>query len=131
MAYEGFGYEFAALKDDSNPVAAAFFDIFDNSPETLLIVVFLALYPEARNLPIPAIQAGEKAKAVIDTAARLIIENRLDEKTLDKDILGCMLRENSRLEAMGEDGLSKEEILDQIFTFLAAGYFILVVLMKT
>lgn len=32
-----------------------------------------------------------------------------------------MLKENQRLEALGENGLTKNETLAQIFTFLAAG----------
>jgi len=119
----GFGYDFGALKDESNPVAGAFFKIFFPSTAAALVTMITALYPGTRSLPISAIQEGEQAKIVIDHAARSIIESRLStEKTDDsKDILGSMLKENRKLEKEGDEGLSKDEMLAQILTFLTAG----------
>jgi hypothetical protein len=120
----GFGYDFGALKDASNPVAQAYFTIFDNSPETLLATLLMALYPILERLPFSWIKRSEEAKAVIIAAATQIIDSKMAESGTrdERDILGCILQENKRLEMIGEVGLSKQEILYQILTFLGAGF---------
>ena len=121
----GFGYDFGALKDETNPVAQAYFTIFDNSPETLLATLIMALYPILEHLPFSWIKRSDDAKQVIIEAASNLINSKLAEGGAagdERDILGCMLQENHRLEKLGEEGLSKQEMLYQILTFLAAGY---------
>ena len=39
----------------------------------------------------------------------------------ERDILGCMVDENRRLEIIGEEGLTDDEMIFQILTFLGAG----------
>jgi cytochrome P450 len=123
---EGFGYDFGALKDATNPVAKAYFTIFDNSPETLIAPLLVALYPGLERLPFSWIKRSNDAKdVIINAASTLILSKSVEEERYDeKDILGCMLQENKRLEEIGEEGLSKDEIIYQILTFLAAGYLI-------
>lgn len=120
----GFGYDFGALKDASNPVAQAYFTIFDNSPETLFATLLMALYPILERLPFSWIKRSDDAKMVIIDAASQLIDSKMAEGGMgdERDILACMLLENKRLEGMGEAGLSKQEMIYQILTFLGAGY---------
>ena len=120
----GFGYDLGALKDASNPVAQAYFTIFDNSPETLLATLLMALYPILERLPFLWIKRSEEAKIVITDAATQLINSKMAENGTrdERDILGCILQENKRLETIGEVGFSKHEILYQILTFLGAGF---------
>jgi len=121
----GFGYDFGALKDETNPVARAYYTIFDNSLERLLATLMMALYPILEHLPFSWIKRSDDAKQVIIEAASNLINSKLAEGGTagnERDILGCMLQENYRLEKLGEEGLSKQEMLYQILTFLAAGY---------
>lgn len=104
-------------------MAQAYFTIFDNSPETLLATLLMALYPILENLPFSWIKRSEDAKITIASAARDLIElNKRGEAGEERDILGCMVEENRRLEQVGEEGLSDEEMIYQILTFLGAGY---------
>jgi cytochrome P450 len=121
----GFGYDIGALKDESNPVAQAYFAIFKNSPETLLTTLLVALYPILEYLPFSWIQRRNVARKVIINAATEIVTTALEKGSQkdQKDILGCMLHETRRLEMMGEEGLSTKEMIQQILTFLVAGYF--------
>jgi hypothetical protein len=119
----GFGYDFGSLKDASNPVAQAYFTIFDNSPETLFAILLMALYPILERLPFSWIKRSDDAMTVIIDAASELIATKVVEGGPgdERDILGCMLKENKRLEEIGEAGLSKQEMIYQILTFLAAG----------
>jgi cytochrome P450 len=111
------------LKDETNPVVQAYFTIFDHSPEVLFATLLMALYPILERLPFSWIKRSDDAKRVLVNSALELIEAKLAEGVHEdpKDILGCMLRESKRLEALGEAGLSKQEMLYQILTFLAAG----------
>jgi hypothetical protein len=119
----GFGCDFGALKDANNPIAQAYFNIFENSPATMFFVLMLALFPMLEKLPLSYIKRSNAARASVETAAMALITARVAEGRYDsKDILGCMMKENQRLESIGEESLSNEEMLHQIFTFLAAEY---------
>jgi cytochrome P450 len=123
MLMVGFGCDFGALQDASNPIAQAYLNIFENSPETMFFVLMLGLFPILDKFPLSYIKRSNAAKASIETAAMELITARVAEGRDDAtDILGCMMKENQRLESIGEEGLSNEEMLHQIFTFLAAGY---------
>ena len=84
----------------------------------------MALYPILERLPFSWIKRSDDAKtAIIDAASELIATKAAEgERRDERDILGCMLKENQRLEEIGEAGLSKQEMIYQILTFLAAGY---------
>jgi cytochrome P450 len=110
------------LREATNPVAQAFFTIFDNSPETLFATLLMALYPILEHLPFSWIKRSEDAKTTVTNAARELIELNKRGGGAEKDILGCMVKENRRLEHIGGEGLSDEEMIYQILTFLAAGY---------
>jgi Cytochrome P450 len=120
----GFGYDFGTLKDASNPVAQAYFTIFDNSPETFFATLLMVLYPILERLPFSWIKRSDDAKTTIINAALQLIKAKVSEGGSDdeRDILGCMLKENKRLESIGEAGLSKQEMIYQILTFLGAGF---------
>jgi hypothetical protein len=90
----------------------------------------MALYPLFEKLPFTWIKRSQKAKETIVEAARDMIRKNQrvpGEKDIlgcmvgEKDILGCMVEENRRLEEVGEEGLSDEEMIYQILTFLGAG----------
>ena len=121
----GFGYDLGTLTDQRNSVAQAVNAIFNNSPEGLFLTLLMGVFPMADLLPFQYIKDTEDAKKVIIDAASLLIEKKLeDEKGDTHDILGRMLAENKRLEAIHEAGLSKDEIINQILTFLLAGYYL-------
>ena len=84
----------------------------------------MAVFPIFENLPFSWIKRSVDAKEIITDAANKLIlsKSTLEDQSNEHDILGCMLRENRRLKDNGEDGLSKDEIIYQILTFLAAGY---------
>ena len=120
----GFGYDIASLKDENNPIAQAYFTIFDNSPETLFASLMMALYPFLEHLPFSWIKRTEDAKVILIDNATQIINAKVANaggRVDNRDILGCMLHENERLRDAGETGLSNEEMISQILTFLAAG----------
>ena len=112
------------MRDPNNPVAQAYFTIFDNSPETLLATLLVAFYPVLERLPFSWIKRSDDAKKVIINAASELISAKSTNNIEGdkKDILDCMIQENKRLERIGEEGLSKQEMICQILTFLAAGY---------
>jgi len=120
----GFGYDFASLRAADSPMAKAFFTVFQNTPDLLLPTLLLALYPGLGYLPFSWIHRATRAKAVmVDMASRIIEEKSKDKDIEERDILGCMLKEDRRLASLGEKGLSKDEMIYQILTFLTAGYF--------
>lgn len=119
----GFGYDFAALRDSENPVAQAYYTISDHSLTTFALTLLVALYPIVERIPFSWIKQSDVAKQRIVKAAKEVVETKtVPSQGSEKDILDCMLQENSRLESIGEQGLSKDEMIDQIMTFLAAGY---------
>ena len=114
------------MKDERNPIAQAYFTIFDASPETLLATLMMALYPLLERLPFSWIKRSDDAKQVVIQAASKIITAKVADGGIlndERDILGCMLQENQRLDQIGEKGLSEKEMISQILTFLAAGSF--------
>ena len=123
----GFGYDIGSLKDEKNPIAQAYFTIFEYSHKTLFLfgTLLMALFPALGRLPFSWIRRSEDAIKVLINNATQIIDSRV-EKSLDtgdeRDILACMLKENERLHNIGEKGLSRDEMVAQILTFLVAGY---------
>jgi cytochrome P450 len=121
----GFGYDIGSLKDEKNPIAQAYFTIFDMSPETLFAVLLIALYPLVEKLPFSWIKRSEDAKVTLINNATQIINAKMEtgiHMEAQLDVLGCVLQENERLQSRGDEGLSNDEIISQILTFLAAGY---------
>lgn len=80
----------------------------------------MALYPLFEKLPFSWIKQSQQAKETIVEAARDMIRKN-QRVPGEKDILGCMVEENRRLKEVGEEGLSDEEMIYQILTFLGAG----------
>jgi hypothetical protein len=122
-----FGYDIGSLKDENNPIAQAYFTIFDTSPETLFAVLLMALYPLCEKLPFSWIKRSEDAKLTLINNATEIINAKMGRgirMEAQLDILGCVLQENERLQSRGDEGLSNDEMISQILTFLAAGYII-------
>ena len=98
----------------------------------------MALYPLLEKLPFTWIKRSQEAKEAIVEAARDMIgrnkginakdsnskgerEDTGERDTGERDILGCMVEENRRLKEVGEEGLSDDEMIYQILTFLGAG----------
>jgi cytochrome P450 len=122
-----FGYDIGSLKDENNPIALAYFTIFDTSPETLFCVLLVALFPLFEKFPFLWIKKSQDAKVTLINHATEIIAAKMEGGLHTKaqlDILGCVLQENERLQSRGEEGLSNDEMISQILTFLAAGYVI-------
>jgi hypothetical protein len=82
----------------------------------------MALYPILETLPFSWIKRSEDAKTIITSAARELIELNKRTGGRERDILGCMVEENRRLQLVGEHGLTDDEMIYQILTFLGAGY---------
>ena len=86
-------------------------------------MVLIMLYPILQHIPFPWIKKSDDAKNIIvKTATEVISSKTVPSQGNEKDILDCILRENNRLEGIGEQGLSKDEMIDHIMTFIAAGY---------
>jgi cytochrome P450 len=102
----------------------------------------MALYPLLERLPFTWIKRSQEAKeAIVEAARDMIARNKgrnAKESNLqgeggqreeraggrdagERDILGCMVEENRRLKEVGEEGLSDDEMIYQILTFLGAG----------
>jgi cytochrome P450 len=80
-------------------------------------------------LPLPSNIAVKKARKTIRDTALLMIRFK-QQQGMDKegrgerDIVGVMIEENrkNRENGMSHDALSEDEMVNQIMTFLAAGF---------
>ena len=113
-----FGKDFQTLYNSDNRLASTFKQAFDPTPEIIRYFATTMILPLRIGRWIP--MSGNKkitndAKILKEQCARIIAENRaaLKESSDGKpNILSLLLK---------TEGLSNEDILNQMLTFLAAG----------
>ena len=125
----GFGFDFEAVKSEDQRIAATYRFLFQPSPMVRVMVLLGYICPPMKALPLRANRELEQARRTLeDTALSMIRLKQSEEKDKEgrgeRDILGVMIEENrqSRENGMSMDALSEEEMVNQIMTFLAAGY---------
>jgi len=125
----GFGFDFESVKSEDQPLAATYRHLFEPGPTTRLTVLFQYLIPGFKYLPIPPNKALENARSSIQNTALRLIRAKQEQRTDkegrgERDILGVMIEENRKNRELGmdHDVLSEDEMVNQIMTFLAAGY---------
>lgn len=127
----GFGFDFNSLESKNQPVVSAYQYLYH--PTGLTRLVFLACYliPGFKFLPISATRKMREERKILQDAAMSMIHIKQErERTGDKegrgdgDILGVMIQKNreNREKGSSEDALSEMEMVNQIMTFLAAGF---------
>ncbi|KAG6813306.1 hypothetical protein H0H92_012119 [Tricholoma furcatifolium] len=129
----GFGYEFNAIKDESNELFCAYKEMFEvaisqgSSTRTLLNIYFPSI---SRLFPDKIIHTVERCQKTIHrVASRLIQENkrkiteaeRSGSLFLGKDLLSLLMKSNAATDLPPEHRISDEDILHNINTFMFAG----------
>ena len=117
------------MKSEDQRIAATYRFLFQPSPMVRVMVLLGYICPPMKALPLRANRELEQARRTLeDTALSMIRLKQREEKDKEgrgeRDILGVMIEENrqSRENGMSMDALSEEEMVNQIMTFLAAGY---------
>jgi len=121
----GFGYEINSLTERNNNVRRAYQLVFNFSPSARIQHGVQAFWPVTKHLPTQMNRDVEEARSIIIDKAMEILNARLNEAENNrggKDILTLIARENKNIKASGEEGLSFDEMRDQVMTFLGAGH---------
>jgi cytochrome P450 len=123
----GFAFDFESLESEDQPVASAYRYIFKPGGAAGLGIFARYIFPPFKHLP--ANRGIETARKIIEDTALSMI--RLKQQTArdkegrgERDIAGVMIEENRKnLEkGMSNDAISDDEMVNQIMTFLAAGF---------
>ncbi|KAG6844337.1 hypothetical protein H0H87_007613 [Tephrocybe sp. NHM501043] len=129
----GFGYEFNAIKDETNELFSAYKEMFEvaisqgNVARTLLNIYFPSIN---RLFPDHIMRTVERCQKIIHrVAGQLIQENKRKisqaEKSgssfVGKDLLSLLMKSNAAKDLPPEHRISDEDILHNINTFMFAG----------
>jgi cytochrome P450 len=125
----GFGFDFDSLRSEDQPLASTYRHLFQPNVAASLSVLLGYYFPLLKLLPLPPNVALEKARKTIKDIALSMIHLKQDEG-FDKeghgqrDIVGVMIKENrkNRENGLPDDALTEDEMVNQVMTFLAAGY---------
>ncbi|KAG6897407.1 hypothetical protein C0992_001914 [Termitomyces sp. T32_za158] len=129
----GFGYEFNAIKDETNELFCAYNDMFEVaiSQGNALRALFNIYFPSiSRLFPDKSMRIVERShKTIYRVASQLIEENKRKiqeaEKSgtsfLGKDLLSLLMKSNASIDLPPEHRISDGDILDNINTFMFAG----------
>ncbi|KAI1488008.1 cytochrome P450 78A3 [Biscogniauxia mediterranea] len=121
----GFGYEINSLENPETPIREAYRLVFAFDLGSRLLHGIQAFIPASKYIPAKMNRDMEISRSIIiDKATEIITEKQeqAENNTGGKDILALIARENKKLKAMGEPGLSFETMRDQVMTFLGAGH---------
>ncbi|KAM7194494.1 putative cytochrome P450 E-class, group I [Rhypophila sp. PSN 637] len=121
----GFGYDTHSLEDPDVPIREAYRLVFAFDFFSRLLHGLQAFIPASKYIPAKMNRDMETSRAIILAKATEIITTKLDEAENNigsKDILALIAKENKKLKAAGEEGLSFNTMRDQIMTFLGAGH---------
>ena len=123
--------DYNSLESEDRPIVSAYRYMFSPTGTARLVLFASLVIPGFKFLPIPAQRKLKEARKKLDeTALNLIHLKQERERSGDKDgrgdrdILGVMIEKNreSRETGRPEDALSETEMLNQISTFLVAGF---------
>ncbi|CAJ2500199.1 Uu.00g030520.m01.CDS01 [Anthostomella pinea] len=121
----GFGYDINSLENPETPIREAYrlvfaFDIFSR-----LLHGIQAFIPASKYIPAKMNRDMETSRNIIVNKATEIItekQEQAENNTGGKDILALIAKDNKKMKAQGEAGLSFETMRDQVMTFLGAGH---------
>lgn len=127
---EGFGYDFESVKSEDQLVASTYRRLFQPDGITRFTILLRYIFPFFKFIPLASNISLEKARSTIRDTALLMIRLKQEqggdkEGRGERDIVGVMIEENRRNRENGlpHDALTEEEMVNQIMTFLAAGFF--------
>ncbi|KAI9170808.1 Cytochrome P450 monooxygenase [Paramyrothecium foliicola] len=121
----GFGYDIDSLQQPETPIREAYRLMFDFSPTAHILFGIQAYIPLTMKIPSKQTKTVSFARNIIQTKAAEIIREKQDAAERNaggKDILALIAKDNQKLQAAGEPGLSFETMRDQIMTFMGAGH---------
>jgi cytochrome P450 len=115
------------LQDENQELAKVYRQLFHPDSSIRLAIVLGYVFPPFKALPTRANLEITSVRKTIRATARSVIRSKLDASDKEKDerdILGVMIEENrqNREKGIPDDALSEEEMVDQVMTFLAAGF---------
>lgn len=126
---QGFGYDFGCVRSENQLVASTYRRLFQPDGLTRLTIFLRYLIPFFKFLPLASNISLEKARNTIRDTALFMIrlkqeQSRDKEGRGERDIVGVMIEENRRNceNGLPHDALTEDEIVNQIMTFLAAGF---------
>ncbi|KAI1496102.1 cytochrome P450 78A3 [Biscogniauxia marginata] len=121
----GFGFEINSLENPETPIREAYRLVFAFDLASRLLHGIQAFIPASKYIPAKMNRDMETSRGIIINKATEIItekQEQAENNTGGKDIIALIARENKKLKAMGEAGLSFETMRDQVMTFLGAGH---------
>lgn len=119
----GFGTEVNSLENPDTPLREAYRKVFVFDTTSRIMHGLQTLFPMTKYLPVKMNRDMETSRGIIlGSATKIIKEKQASANPADKDILSLLVRDNLKLQAAGETGLSFETMRDQVMTFLGAGH---------
>lgn len=119
----GFGSDINSLEHPETPIRQAYRAVFVFDIWSRVLHGLQAFFPITKYLPAKMNRDMEFSREIIvGKATNIIKEKQASVNPADKDILSLLVRDNMKLEAAGEKGLSFETMRDQVMTFLGAGH---------
>jgi cytochrome P450 len=119
----GFGTDINSLENPETPLREAYRKVFVFDSVTRVMHGLQTLFPITKYLPAKMNRDMEASRKIILSSATTIIkEKQASANPAEKDILALLVRDNLKLQAAGETGLSFETMRDQVMTFLGAGH---------
>ncbi|KAI0011958.1 cytochrome P450 78A3 [Xylariaceae sp. FL0662B] len=121
----GFGYDINSLEHPETPIREAYRLVFAFDLASRVLHGIQAFIPASKYIPAKMNRDMETSRGIIvDKATEIIAEKQAEAENNagGKDIIALIARDNKKMEARGERGLSSESMRDQIMTFLGAGH---------
>ncbi|KAL7620242.1 hypothetical protein AAE478_009235 [Parahypoxylon ruwenzoriense] len=121
----GFGYDINSLENPETPIREAYRLVFAFDIASRIMHGIQAFVPASKYIPSKMNRDMQISRGIIlDKATKIISEKQeqAENNTGGKDIIALIARDNKKMKAMGEAGLSLETMRDQIMTFLGAGH---------
>ncbi|KAI1477056.1 hypothetical protein K445DRAFT_53347 [Daldinia sp. EC12] len=121
----GFGYDIDSLRNPETPIREAYRLVFAFDIASRIMHGIQAFIPASKYIPSKMNRDMQTSRSIIlDKATEIITQKQeqAENNTGGKDIIALIARDNKKMKAMGEAGLSFETMRDQIMTFLGAGH---------
>ncbi|QKX63040.1 uncharacterized protein TRUGW13939_10208 [Talaromyces rugulosus] len=119
----GFGTEVNSLEFPETPLREAYRKVFVFDNFSRMMHGLQTLFPITKYIPAKMNRDMELSRNIIlGSATKIIKDKQASANPADKDILALLVRDNLKLQAAGEVGLSFETMRDQVMTFLGAGH---------
>ena len=125
IALAGFDYNAGGLEDRKNIISESFAKILNPADLNKGVVLFIYLtgkYPWLANLPVKAIRNAKISSSALKSEAEKIVKETYRKYNAGdlvdrKDLIANLVKANAK----DKHGLSDDEVMGQITTFLAAG----------